>query len=286
MKLEQVTAKAAFDAAVRQFQSQFPKGSTVHNCYLLPDKIAAVCREGRMFCLPQSDSAQLAFLSDEGAFYRLYLYLHEPQQLQLNAADKPLLVEVMYTEHACSSQIQQLQQALVHVGFHLHKQNQQYCAALEDAAILQEKAAAAMRDCRLQGVTVAAAQADDLEEIFALWKRCIDPYAFVYTSQSQWLQEAEAGRLLCLKDRDGHIAAAQQYSVERKRSQESHISVAPEYRGKGLARVLLTQWQYRAALAGCRNAVCWIAQDNIASQKLHGSFSKLQKISAQYVRES
>ena len=284
MEFEKIADYSDFEEQVRRFLAGPPKGTVIDNCYLFPAKIAAACAEGRLRRMPEHGQ-QLAFLQKEHGYERLYLYWRSGTQLQLAATQNPVLAEVMYSEGKLSEQTIQLCQALEHNGFFLHKNVQQFSFALTDPAALEQQASELERHCRQQGFLFGAARQEDLKEIFALWDICIDPYAFVYTSQAQWLQEAAAGRLLCIKDQAGHIVAAQQYSVEQKKSFESHIAVLPQYRGKKLAAVLLAQWLHLAAQAGCRNAFCWIAQDNAASLALHRAFIKRNKISMQYVRK-
>lgn len=285
MRLEKVEDYSIFERKVTSFKANFPKGSIADNCYLLPDKIGAICSQGRLYQLDTGSSGSLAFLADEGRFYRLYLFAQGREPLNIGAFDKPVLAEVLYQEDKLSSQVGILMEFLENNGFHLHKLNRQFRLPIPDQAVIEEKLEAVCKRCKQSGFMVTAAQFDDFEQIWALWEKFIDPYAFVYTSKDQWRQEIQAGRLQCIKDETGNIVAAQQYSVEQKRSLESHIVVAPTLRGKGLAAVLLYRWLFLAAKAGCTNAFCWIAEDNLASLHLHKEFKRLNKLSAQIVRQ-
>ena len=285
MKLKKVDGYSVFESMVHGFKSGFPKGSVSDNCYLLPDKIASICSEGRLYQIDTQSLEHLAFLADEGSFYRLYLFMQGQGPLDFDIPDKPVLAEVLYQEGRLSSQAVALMQRLENDGFHLHKKNRQFRLPVPDRAITEKKLDTMLERCKQHGFTVTTAQSGDFEQIWNLWEEFIDPYAFVYTSRDQWQQEIRAGRLQCIKDAEGSIVAAQQYSVEQKRSMESHIVVAPPLRGKGLAAVLLYRWLFLAAEAGCTNAFCWIAEDNPASLHLHREFIKLNKLSAQYVRK-
>lgn len=286
MKLDKVDNYLDFEGIVRGFKGKFPKGSVADNCYLLPDKLSALCAQGRFYQLHIQDTDSLAFLADEGDFYRLYLFAQEQAQPHLDKADKPILAEVLYPEGRISPPTKRLLLLLERDGFFLHKTNRQYQLAIPPLPMLEEKLNPMLERCKQYGLTVSNARLADFEQICALWAKLIDRYAFVYTSQEQWLQEIQAGRIQCILNSEGHVVAAQQYSLEKKRSLESHIVVTKSQQGKGLATVLLYRWLFCASQAGCANAFCWIAEDNLASVHLHRDFVASNKLSAQYVRES
>ena len=96
MKLKKVDGYSVFESTVHRFKAGFPKGSVSDNCYLLPDKIASICSEGRLYQISAQSLEHLAFLADEGSFYRLYLFMQGQGPLDFDVPDKPVLAEVLY----------------------------------------------------------------------------------------------------------------------------------------------------------------------------------------------
>lgn len=286
MELRQINDAAVFHQAVRRFQAQCPTGSVADNCYLLPHKVAALVAQGRLYQMALQGGQALAFLVDEGPFYRVHLFVpqQEPHHLGRMWADKPLLAEVVYQDGRMAPRSALLMQALEAGGFQLHQVNRQFRLPIPPLSALQPKLDALHRQSIQEGFTLTSAQAEDFGQICALWKAYLDPYAFSYATPQQWQEELQAGRLQCIKDGTGAVVAAQQFSLEGKTSQESHLVVAPPFRGRGLARVMYHRWLSSAAQAGCVNAFCWIARDNAPSLAFHRDFIPSNKLSAQYVR--
>lgn len=248
---------------------------TANNFYLLNDEIERLISQKRLYYVNNENCMQL--LADEGEYYHLYWYLEMESGTDAVSleVDKPVLFELVYREGRLREREQILLDHLEKSGFVLHAMNYEYEFGLDMLGEQQE-----VND-RIQ-----YAAYEDMDAILMLWRQNLDMFVFPYVAEEEWKQAIDRREIVCVKNEQGDICGAQQFDIIGKKSIEHHVVTDKAMRGKGIGRLILQNWMQCAKERGCDKNICWIAEDNTASIRMHekSGAKKTGKCSKQFVK--
>lgn len=233
----------------------FAPGRHYTNRYAPAESFAPLIDAGRLFAHPAAGG--LLLLCDMQRYYRVYFHMDTLGACPVIPADRPLAAELPYDSRR-DGHIPALDW-LVRGGFSVAAERVRYdCGA----------------DRFLPGdggdFEVSAAVSDDFGGVQALLLASFDPVSGFLPTDGELCVAVSGGYVLRVRGRAGETAGILHCGMESRKNKLLHLAVAPEYRGRGIARALLAGWRRETEASGLPYTL-WTAKGNTAAQKLYES---------------
>jgi ribosomal protein S18 acetylase RimI-like enzyme len=265
-----------FSALVKEAKS--PGKTNVSNCYLLPDAINEYTRQQRLFWEKVNDG--IVFFCKERDFYYLYFYLVESQEqagILLTKRDKPIVIDLVYSESQEPSWLSEIKKRWVKSGFCIYKTYRRMSLNLPP----EENLPAEQIFVNNNHYELRYASAQDYEDVQKLWRCSLDIFSTALLYENELKKLLNEKQLLALYDQDNKIAAVLQFQRKGKTGFIDHVVVNEKHRNRGLAKALL-----HAGLTENRDinkCYLWVDENNIPAKMfyLKSGFSFDGKISCQ-----
>lgn len=243
------------------------------NNYMFPRATERYIRLRRMYY--DEIEQGLVFYLDEEQYYQAYYYVAEnagASDFYIGQKDKPVLLQHIYKEDAKSRLFREAEQSLQKSGF--ERKSTSRHAVLEQPEKIFKAVQRSMRGFQKlfdrEGLVyqcVSERQLDDVMEFCAQIKE-IPYYQIPYFTRDELMEEACAGRLCCITDSAGQIAAARHLIVDGQKAY-GWVGVQEMYKKRyGMAAVFL----YHALQYTQQNNIrmcSWVARENTDSIQYH-----------------
>jgi GNAT superfamily N-acetyltransferase len=238
------------------------KTQIVTNSLLLPGEIERLTALGQMMYLPLPTG--IAFLCDEGAFYRLYYYVDARKQISFEKLDKQVVIDFVYREGRKPDAVTNMQEEWQRCGFTPYSVNRKMSMSLVD--YMQCKPRPLMRNGRQ--FQIIGAEPRHAAEIEALWRAVLDPFNSAIPEGSALLRQIEDGNVFCIIE-DDTVYAADRIQVENRRGSAWQVAVDASMRRMGLGTALQLHNFFTAKKRGCHTFFLWVAEDNTAARMVY-----------------
>lgn len=243
------------------------------NNYLFPKALERYVRLKRMYY--EEIRQGLLFYLDEERYYQAYYYLAEHadvSDLEIGKKDKPILLQHIYKENAKNRLFREVEQSLRKSGF--ERKSVSRHAVLEQPEKIYRTVERSMRGIQKlfdsAGFVYQCVSGQQLSDVLAFRAqiREIPYYQIPYFTRDELLEEACAGRLCCITDSAGHIAAARHLIVDGQKAY-GWVGVQEAYKKRyGMAAVFL----YHALQYVQENNIrmcSWVERENTDSIQYH-----------------
>lgn len=225
------------------------------NCYLLPSKVEALTRQGRLYAVEKENLTLL--LERAKGFFRVYYYLsplcsYEPLMLEL-----PAVIEFVFNGALSKRQRREIQ-LLEDLGFSLGR----------ESARMSLEAGAAQR--RFESGETSVAKAEEADMILGLLCRYFNPlYAFI-PEKEELLDAIEQGAVFVVRQVSRPEAILFAESV-RSTATIRQLLVSEKARSRGYAKNLVETYheKYREKV---RSFFHWVDVNNSPAVRLYQSF--------------
>lgn len=121
------------------------------------------------------------------------------------------------------------------------------------------------------GYIIEKAEESFASEILSLYEKDFDKYTSCMPSEFELLQSMQAGHIYLLKeqDRQNDFLALLEYSKTKNKTSILHFLVKEEYRGRGLANILLDKYLREVVLDQKMRAHLWVQVKNKPAKNLY-----------------
>lgn len=230
-------------------------GCQLSNCFFLAPEIQKKIDSGTFYCHPLEKG--LLLLEDCGSFYRCYYYLGEcaPAPVEL---EKDAVIELPFTSALNEKQAKQIRM-IEQMGFRLGRESS-----------LMRVSADAIRTELPENDRCAFSEQSDADEILRLIYSTFNPlYSFLPTAE-ELAQAIEEKRVFVVRDQRRAVGVLVS-SLSKKIATLHLLAVNPEYRGKGLGRLLCDFYHkhYRADAAAFQH---WVDLKNEPAIHMYEKF--------------
>lgn len=215
----------------------------------------------------------LMFVTDEDKYYRLYVQMSPNGDFTVEKLDKPMLVRNVYKEGRKSEVLLEFEKRLGKQGFSIYDESVQIIARpMEMKETLRQKYDRAISFMERAGLKISYAKPEHIQEILDLRNRepLLKDYHFMYETEDEIRDNVEKGYYRCAFNAQGHVCAAQQFSVENGIVQGNWLAVKEEYKVKyGVGTAMAYHSFLYAAEKEIQTYFGWVVRDNIKSIKYH-----------------
>lgn len=236
----------------------FRKG-TITNNYLLIDSYVSHINEGRLMVSCEGSNA--AFILDKSDFYKLYFYLND-LNLPINLpTDKPIVMEILYRGR--ENRPQQIIEYWEGQGFVQH---------LSRNLMVASSSHIVLPDIQMGKIHTCLATMDhEVEFAKQLFDEALDKYTGDRLSYSE-LYNFMTGRNLICAYYEKELAGILQFEIKNKVVWLGHIAIHSDFRGRGIANVLVHNYITRNISVENTRYALWVIQENEPAIKLYCKF--------------
>ena len=281
--MELIKSYERYVEIVREFKKYC--NTYVSNLFLLPQEIKSIINDGRLYFVRLE--GVLLLLIDEGYYLHLYYYWDLRKDIHFPQTKKNILIEQIYNENGIIEQAETVRNKCLNAGAKYKKKSYQIEATEEQRNNLLEKEYVKSKsELQKQGLILTHAKTDDLNSIFALWRKYLDVYDFRYMSSGTIETTLKNQNILVIQNSANEILASECVELSGRRSLGYHLVVDHEARGKGLGKALMMEWYNIANQNQVKICNVWVAENNKVSMSCHlKAGTKTGKVSEQYVVE-
>ncbi len=265
--MDRVANLEHYYALINEAKSEYGRLST--NNLLFPDAIERYLDLGRFYY--EKVTGGVIFFSDEEDFYEALYHISAKEECRFSKKEKPVLIQCMYTNGKKRPDMQAIGRMLESSGFVLAQTLRQgVFEETERIAKVRRSLRGVMKVFDREGFRMMPVSAGQLSEMKAFRKTIkeIPFYQFPYFTDEELVCEADAGRLLCITDKNGRMIAARHLIVNGKKAY-GWVGVEEQYKGTyGLALVFLNHaldYVEREGIKMCS----WVDDVNIPSLQYH-----------------
>ncbi len=259
MSLKPVSDLAHFNRLV-----QGRKSWEYMNCYLLPEVIQGYIDKNRIRFLDDQDGVLL--FCEERDFYYLYFFVEDPKGIDIRFSEinlgKPIVMDLPYLGGMIPEKITAIKEFWISRGFLKHDEYRHMKRKMIDWG----KDEIAFPDLP-DNYSWGSAQPAIFPEIDRLLRVSLDLYSSPLPGQSEMAEMSASRQLWGLLDHEGHLVGALCTKVSGKLNTIRQLAIVPEYRGKGLADVMVKQ--NLAGSRGCDYFDLWVRKSNQPAIKLY-----------------
>lgn len=272
----QVQSRSHYLSVLNDFTRKNKKFDT--NCYYSLERVDDLILNDKLY-YELSDTQLLLFQKDNN-YYILYYYVSKEAKLNISS-NTTLLVELIGNAKTYDSR---REKELQDNGFILHDKNLQIVRKKEQMEEFINKYSFAVQYVQNNGFSIEYARLNDIDELYALWRKYINNYAIKEMTISEQREMAEKNRCAVIRNSQKELSATYMYSIERKVALLSHAVVIPQYRMKGFLPAVRCICMENAINEGIEKSISWIAVSNKASMRAAGSHIKSGKFSQQLIK--
>ncbi len=260
--MTEIKSTEEFNSLVNHFRIRKDKPLT--NCFLMPQEVASLTKEGKLFA--HSDEDWLIFLCDRDDYYSLYYYTCEDSSCEgVKEFIKTVTDKDVYTDIVSrSGRGDMLTPAkLVNDGvaekYKVYQRMQLNAKDIDFSSVeinLPEGYGMHLDYC-------------DCEKLSALWREALDEKSTPLPKEDELKAFCDEGHLFSVLDAEGELAAVIVLSASGKQCLIQHLSVSPKHRRKGLAAALMNKCILCAKQEELSILRLWVDCQNLSAVALY-----------------
>ncbi len=267
--MEQVKDYNIFFRQLQKFKKE--NGPVYTNFYLLGGKLKNIISLGKLY-YEVSDSA-LIMCEDEGEYYQFYYCVREKADIPPVAANKTCTCWLIWGDKTSEEDVLAQRNKIIGVGFEPVVKSIQYTMKIgERADTIRANLASLAKKAERNGITLRYMEADDYEELSALWHQCFDSFRIADIGGEMESLVAEKRILLaCRKEKSGReIIGSQFMDFQAGRTVHTHKTcVNAKCRGMGVGKLLVLASLNDALKRGCTRWLVEVDEGNTPSLQMH-----------------
>ncbi|MBQ3137296.1 MAG: GNAT family N-acetyltransferase [Clostridia bacterium] len=254
-----------YNALVKAFRAR--KGKPLTNCFLMPDELAAVINEGKLFSEESED--WLLLLCDREDYYCFYYYTSENtdtadvKAFLKNIKDKEVFSDVVFRQGRGDTLTPS---RLISDGVaEKYKTYQRMQLNVKDIDFSAVKV-------NFPKGYIMSTDCCDCEKISALWKEALDEKSTPLPKEEELKKLSAEGHLFTVFDGAGDLAAVIVLSVSGRQALIQHLAVSQKHRRKGLAAALMNRCFLSAKEEELVALRLWVDRENLSAVALYDRF--------------
>ncbi len=259
LKMKRVNCFEAYTDLIKNTKDTFP--SVIYNAILMPKEIQRLIEEKKLFYreMPQG----LAVYRIEKDFYKLYLFLEESRIVHIEKLDKPIVVELIYSERRLDSNVLKMESKCGAMGFEPYVTNLRRTIQLE--TMNYSNFFEVEENCQYKIKPAVLSQSDKL---IALWNESLDQYDSILPTMSELEIQIQRGEIYCLLKNGELVGAFKLKKENNKWGSIWLVAVESSQRGNGLAGVLLGEVLQKALDWGLKYCYIWTDMRNHSMERV------------------
>lgn len=251
-----------YNSLIKAFRTR--KGKPLTNCFLMPDEIASLINEGKLFAEESED--WLLLLCDREDYHSLFYYTVENSdtgtvsEFLRTVSDKEVFTDIVSRQGRGDMLTPE---KLIKDGVaEKYKTYQRMQLNVKDIDFTDINTNLP-EGCRM------TADYCDSERLSALWKEALDEKSTPLPKEDELKKLSQEGHLFSVLDSEDDLAAVVVLSASGKQALIQHLSVSPKYRRKGLAAALMNRCFLTAREEELTALRLWVDCENLSAVALY-----------------
>ncbi len=260
--MTKIKSPEEYNSLVKAFRAR--KGKPLTNCFLMPDELAAVINEGRLFAEDSED--WLLLLCDRDEYYSFFYYTAEGADTNTvkdflkKVTDKEIFSDMVFRQGRGDMLTPS---RLITDGI-----AEQYKTYQRMQLNVKDIVFSAVNVSLPEGYRMCTDYCD-CEKITALWKEALDEKSTPLPADGELKRFSEEGNLFTVLDGEGGLAGVAVLSVSGKQALIQHLSVSLSHRRKGLAAALMNRCFLCAKEVELTVLRLWVDRENLSAVALY-----------------
>jgi hypothetical protein len=209
---------------------------TVTNCFLSQSVINKFVNQKKILYFPTPNGA--VFFFENHDLYSFYFHLNFPLQypapIEIPIPGKPVVLDLLYKTGSRSDEHRALTENWVSCGFVPYKTYSRFVLELPPG----DRSQRFRRDFDREKYELGYARFEEIPAILQLWYIELDPLSVPLPSKDELTDLISKKEIICVRTRDGQIAAVTHPEFRETIAYNWHSVVAPLHRGQGLINVM------------------------------------------------
>lgn len=243
------------------FKKYFLK-NTLTNNYVLVEAYSQLIYDGRLyFCETNSN---IFFLIEENSYFKLYYLINDTDEDIKISSDKPVTMEIVY--RGPLNKPNNLINFWERNGFKQH-------LTRDNLSLTYGK----VNQIEVSNPKVHLKYAENIEDarlIKNLFESSLDKYTGDLLSISEVFEFVKKKNIICAYI-NIEFCGALQFEIKNNIIWLGHIVTDPNYRGNGIANLLVKKYIEDNALSSNSKYQLWVIDDNIAAKSIYNKFGFL-----------
>lgn len=267
--MERLKSIEEYKALLMQYKQVCRRG--YNNNYLGLDKVNRYIALQRIYY--ETVENALMFITDEEAYYRMYIQTDAEAKVIIKKEDKPVLIRNVYKENRKPEALLKLEENLGRQGFKVYDESVQIVARpLDMRENIQNKYDRAEAFLKRAGIKILYAKEGEAEEILNLREKepLLKKYHFLYETKEEISADIRKGYYRCAYNAQGEICAAQHFYVSNGTLQGDWLAVKEEYKIRyGIGTAMACHSFLYAIEHDISQYFGWVVRDNKKSIDYH-----------------